>query len=269
MAFTAQPSRAKARIAKAIGNLFVTARGATWTALTGRPFPTPFHHDASRRPPAWRHPDDPAKNSLLRLYYRSNSPDSMKVCIALNYKNIPFERVLVDSQDRSELIRVSGQSLAPVLWHDGTVVVEAGTILRYLEASFRDTPPLFSSDRATMNEIERWENLGRVDLKRCVRILLGNYLSASPDMEEMESASKQFHEITGAFEKRLERSSWLVEDRFTAADAITGPAICYGMLLPSFSTLRSLGESIAERFKLGVERARTEEWMMRVMAYDR
>ncbi len=210
-----------------------------------------------------------AKSSALKLYYRPNSPDSMKVCIALNYKNIAFEKTLVDSQDRSELNQVSGQAQAPVLCHNGTVVVESGPILRYLESNFPDTPPLFSSDPATMNEIERWENLGRVELKRCVRILLGNFLSASPDMEEMESASKQFHAITGTFEARLERSPWLVEERLTAADVITAPAVCYGMLLPSFSTLRSLGESIAERFKLGVERARTEEWTMRVMAYDR
>jgi glutathione S-transferase len=193
----------------------------------------------------------------------------MQVCIALNYKKIPFEKVLVDSQDRSELIRISGQAQAPALWHNGTVVIESGAILRYLEASFPDTPPLFSSDRSTMLEIERWEKLERVDLKRCVRILLGNSLSVSPDMEELESASKQLHEITRTFEERLERSPWLVEGRFTAADVITGPAVCYGMLLPSFSTLRSLGESIAERFKLGMERAKTEEWMMRVMAYDR
>jgi glutathione S-transferase len=261
MFITTQPLGAKTRFAEWIGNLLARAGGATRSALLRR--------GASEHPSEPFLTDDLAKGSALKLYYRSNSPDSMKVCIALNYKSLPFEKVLVDSADRSELIRISGQSLAPVLWHDGTVVVEAGTILRYLDVNFRDTPPLYSSDRATMNEIERWEKLGRVDLKRCVRILLGNFLSASPDMEEMEAASKQFHEITGAFEKRLGRSPWLVENRFTAADAITGPAVCYGMLLPSFSTLRSLEESIAERFKLGIERARTEEWMMRVMAYDR
>jgi len=262
MLITAQPLGAKTRFAKLIGDLLARAGRATRSA-------TPPHDGGSAHQPGRFLTADLAKTSTLKLYYRSNSPDSMKVCIALNYKNLPFEKVLVDSPDRSELIQISGQSLAPVLWHDGTVAAEAGTILRYLDANFRDTPPLFSSDRATMKEIERWENLGRVDLKRCVRILLGNSLSASPDMEEMESASKEFHEITQAFEQRLERSPWLVEDRFTAADAITGPAVCYGMILPSFSTLRSLGESIAERFKLGVERARTEEWMMRVMAYDR
>jgi glutathione S-transferase len=205
----------------------------------------------------------------LTLYHRSTSPDSMQVRIALNYKNIPFEKVLVDSQDRSGLDRVSGQPHAPALTHNGSVVFDSGAILRYLETHFCETPPLFSSDRVTLNEIERWESLGRGDLKRCVATLLRNSFSASPDMEELDSASEQFYEITGKFEERLGRSKWLVEDRVTAADVTTGPTVCYGMLLPSIGTLRSLGESITERFKLGVERARTEEWMMRVMAYDR
>ena len=89
------------------------------------------------------------------------------------------------------------------------------------------------------------------------------------DMEELESASEQFYEITGKFEEQLGRSPWLVEDRVTAADVTTAPTIYYGMMLPSAATLQSLDESISERFKLGVERAKTEEWMMRVMAYDR
>jgi glutathione S-transferase len=279
MDIAVRPSGAKARIVMMMGNLLAGTKRATRRAFPGHPSPapagfvasrpTPLHRDGPRHEPGRPLIDNLANSSVLKLYYRSTSPDSMKVCIALNYKNIPFERVLVDSQDRSELIQVSGQSQAPVLCHKGTVVVESGTILRYLEANFPDTPPLFSSDRGTMMEIERWENLARVDLKRCVRILLGNFLSASPDMEELESAARQFHEITRTLEERLERSPWLVEERFTAADVITGPAICYGMLLPSFSTLRSLGESIADRFKLGVERAKTEEWMLRVMAYDR
>jgi glutathione S-transferase len=193
----------------------------------------------------------------------------VQVRIALNYKNIPFEKVLVDSQDRAGMDRFSGPAHAPVLSHNGAVVSESGAILRYLETTFCETPPLFSSDQTTLNEIERWENLGRSDLKRCVAALVRNFLSPSPDMAELESASERFCEITGEFEKRLGHSPWLVGEKITAADVITGPTICYGMLLPSFAALRSLGESIAESFKWGVERAKTEEWVMRVMAYDR
>ena len=205
----------------------------------------------------------------MTLYHRSTSPDSMQVRIALNYKNIPFEEVLLAPPDRAGLERDSKQPRAPVLSHNGSVVAESGAILRYLEAAFSETPPLFSADEDTLSEIERWENLGQGELKQCVATLLHNCLAATPDMEELESASEQFYEIIGKFEERLERGPWLVEELLTAADVITGPAICYGMLMPSFSTLGSLGQAIAERFKLGVQRARTEEWVMRVMAFDR
>ena len=276
---TEQPSRAKTRIMKMTVSFLQRAKRAARRAFLGLPASVPAtylvdcpalaHGEASRHAPGRPFSGGPARSSPLTLYHRSASPDSMQVCIALNYKNLPFEKVLVDSKDRSGLDRVSGQPFAPVLSHNGSVVSDSGAILRYLEANFDGTPPLFSTDQATLNEIQRWERLGRNELKECVASLLRNFLSASPDMEELESASERFYEITGKFEERLGDSPWLVEDRITAADVSTAPAVCYGMLLPSFSALRSLGESIAERLKLGVERARTEEWMLRVMAYDR
>ena len=278
MIISEKPSRAKTRITKMAARFQARAVRLARSVLPNHGAPSapasypagraPLHGDAARCDEGRWPAGDPADNPPVKLYHRSTSPESMNACIAMNFKGIPFEKVLVDLQDQSELIRVSGQPLAPVLWHNGSVVFDSGAILRYLDANFPETPPLFSSNRTTLLEIEQWENLGRGELRRSVAGLLRSFLSANPDMEELEAATRRFQEITGRFEERLERSRWLVEDRLTAADVTTGPSICYGMFLPSVATLRSLGESIAERFNLEADRPRTEAWAMRLMAYN-
>ena len=63
---------------------------------------------------------------------------------------------------------VSGQPLTPVLKHGEQVIFDSASILRYLEANFRDSPQLFSHDYAEMKKIEEWEWFARTDCSRPV-----------------------------------------------------------------------------------------------------
>ncbi len=40
-------------------------------------------------------------------------------------------------------MRISGQHLTPVIEHGEVVLFDSAAILRYLDAAFRETPPLF------------------------------------------------------------------------------------------------------------------------------
>ena len=100
-------------------------------------------------------------STKVTLYEITGSSNSVKVRIALGYKGLEYDRQVVDPGDRSSVVSVSRQPRLPVLQHGETVIFDSGAILRYLEANFPETAPIFSEDRATLGEIEEWELLGR------------------------------------------------------------------------------------------------------------
>ena len=97
----------------------------------------------------------------VTLHEITGSLNSVKVRIALSYKELEYNRepAVLDSfpGDRSSIVGISRQPRLPVLQHGQTIVFDSGAILRYLEANFPDTAPIFSDDHATLGEIERWE----------------------------------------------------------------------------------------------------------------
>jgi len=204
----------------------------------------------------------------LRLYDLAPSPNNMKVRIALTYKNLPFERIPVNPQDRTEVLRVSGQPCAPVLVHGDRVIFDSGSILRYLDANFRRTPSLFSSDAATLGEIEEWEVFVRHDLSKPVRSIFRQFLAAEKDPSEPGRASRLLNDLTGRIEDVLATRKWLVGDVMTAADVSAAPFLFYGMVPPG-ADAHPIPRFFSERLKLGEKFERTRDWVTRVMSYDR
>jgi glutathione S-transferase len=208
-------------------------------------------------------------SDTLRMYNLQPSPNSMKVRVALGFKKIPYEKIPVDPQDRSEVIKVSRQPLTPVIDHGGHVIFDSGAILRYLEANWRDAPPLFSTSYDRMREIERWEAFARSDLVRPVGITFGQLFAAEKSAAELEKASRLLTEATERIEERLSSAEWLSGDTMSAADVTAAPAVYYGMLPAEAAAQGSVGAFFAENLKLGAGRDRTRAWALRVMAYDR
>jgi glutathione S-transferase len=193
----------------------------------------------------------------------------MKARIALNYKEIPYTNISINPQDRSEVIKASGQPRTPVLVHEGRVVYDSAAILRYLDANFRNTRPLFSQDYATMGEIEKWEGLARWQIAESTGIIFGQYFAETKSRDEIDRASDLLHERTDAIEKRLRDNPWLVGDGMTAADVTAAPSIIYGMLSPEAAKLSPIHEFFAASLKLGDGRDKTRAWVQKVMVYDR
>ena len=93
----------------------------------------------------------------LQVYRVPHSTNVERVALAAALKGVAVEWVDVDPADRSELVRVSGQSLAPVLVA-GTggaveVVSDSPRILRWLEQHYPQ-PPLLPADPAARAEVE-------------------------------------------------------------------------------------------------------------------
>ncbi len=205
----------------------------------------------------------------IKLYHLVGSPNCMKARIALAYKGLAYESVVVDPKDRSEVVRVSGQPFTPTLVHGGHVLFDSSAILRYLDANFRATKPLFSSDPDTMRGIERFERLGRNALSEPISIAFRQLMSGAPVPAELARASELLNEHTGPLEARLCEGDWLVGDAMTAADVVLAPAVHYGVEPQHDVSGSPMLKFFADNLKLGAGRDQTRAWVRRVMAWDK
>ncbi len=205
----------------------------------------------------------------IKLYHLVGSPNCMKARIALAYKGLAYESLVVDSKDRSEVVKISGQPFTPVLVHDGCVLFDSSAILRYLDANFRATKPLFSSDYDTMRAIERYERLGRNELSEPIGIAFRQLMSGTPVPAELARASALLNEHTGPIEARLREGDWLVGNAMTAADVVAAPAVHYGVEPQHDVSTSPMLKFFADNLKLGPGRDKTRSWVRRVMAWDK
>jgi glutathione S-transferase len=205
----------------------------------------------------------------LQLYDLAPSPNNIKVRLGLGFKGIPYDKIPVDPRDRAKVVEISGQPLTPVLVHGRTVIFDSSAILRYLEANFRSTPPLFAADRETMKAIETWEDRLRGELGEPIRLGFSQVLSREPDFAVMELASRRLSELTAPIEALLARQPWLVGERLTAADVAVAPCIYYGAMTTAPAEYGPIGQFFHAHLHLGDGRPRTRDWVNRVMGYDR
>jgi glutathione S-transferase len=97
---------------------------------------------------------------VITLYRAPFSTNVERVALALAYKGLEVESVVIDYADRSPVIEVSGQPLVPVLVDEGEVVADSTRILRHLERRYPD-PPLFPAEpvrRAQLDIFLDWFN---------------------------------------------------------------------------------------------------------------
>lgn len=211
--------------------------------------------------------------SEVVLYDLWPSPNNMKVRIALKYKGISHRTIPIEMGDRvrSEIVELSGQPLTPVIQHGDSVVFDSAAIVRYLEANFLETPRLFSSDRASMEEIEKLETWSRYELSKPLYMVFGEMMKmmegGTPDAAVCASASTQLNEMTADIEARLQDKPFLLGDALTAADATAAPEVFYAMTPAALVAKMPPLAFFQETFHLGDGRDRTRDWCMRVMKY--
>jgi glutathione S-transferase len=170
---------------------------------------------------------------VLRLYTVHLSTNVERVELALAHKGLAVEKIQVPFTDRSEVRRVSGQDLVPVLVDEGRVVHDSMEIVRYLEDRFPDRPSLYPIDPARRaecflfidwfnrvwkrapnemaEEMEKGE--GKVDAARVAR--LGRILQGHLDL----------------FEQMLTGREYVLED-YSAADMAAFPFVKFATIFP-------------------------------------
>jgi glutathione S-transferase len=89
----------------------------------------------------------------MRVYRIPHSTNVERVALGLGHKGLAVEWIDVAANDRSEVVRVSGQELVPVLDDDGLILTDSEAILRYLEEQHPE-PPLWPHDAARRGEVD-------------------------------------------------------------------------------------------------------------------
>ncbi len=198
---------------------------------------------------------------MLRCYRVPYSTNVERVSLALAYKGLAVEWVDVDPTDRTEVDRVSGQPLVPVLVDDDRVVTDSTEIVRYLE-ELSPEPRLFPAEPARRAELEvflEWFN--RV-WKRPPNEIEAQRGKPHPDEELIDALGR---ELTGAldlFEGLLDGRDYLYGE-FSAADCAAFPFLKYA-LDDNADDDESFHAILREFQRLGENHQRLAAWIARV-----
>jgi glutathione S-transferase len=74
---------------------------------------------------------------MLRLYRAPFSTNVERVALALAFKGLEAESIVISYEDRSPVVEVSGQGLVPVLVDGDEVIHDSKRILQYLEWKYQ------------------------------------------------------------------------------------------------------------------------------------
>jgi glutathione S-transferase len=157
---------------------------------------------------------------VLRLYRAPFSTNVERVALALAHKRLPVESVWIEYSDRSEVERVSGQPLVPVLVDGDQVVVDSMRIVHHLEQS-QPEPALYPGDPA-----RREEMLVFIDWFNEVWKVWPNAIEAGRDVDASAAAMRR---SLDRFEALLGGRDYLLGDDFSAADIAAFPFLKFAL----------------------------------------
>lgn len=199
---------------------------------------------------------------MIRLYRAPFSTNVERVALALAHKELAAESVIIDYGDRSEVERVSGQRLVPVIDDNGAIVVDSMEIVRYLEDRYPD-PPLYPG-----NEARRAEMLIFIDWfngvwKRPPSEIEAELGKPDPDHGRVAQLAGEMAAALDRFEAMLAGRDYLMGNDFSAADCAAFPFVKYALLRdPADEELFHL--VLEEHQQLGESHPQLTDWIRRV-----
>jgi glutathione S-transferase len=168
---------------------------------------------------------------MLTLYRMQWSTNCERVEMALAHKGLKAESVWVDDNDRTEVHRISGQGLVPVLVDDGRTVVDSMEIVRHLEERFPDTPPLYPADTARRAECDLFIDWFNRAWKRPPNELAAELEKPRPaqDAARVERLGRAMAGYLDTLERLLAGRDFLLGE-FSAADIAAFPFLKYASI---------------------------------------
>lgn len=197
----------------------------------------------------------------MQVYRIPFSTNVERVALAAGHKQLDIQWVDVDPDDRSEVERVSGQPLVPVLVENSRVVADSTEILRYLEERLPERP-LFPVDRARRAELEVFLDWFNRVWKRPPNEIETERRKEAPDRLRIERLGRELTHALDVFENLLHGRDYLFGE-FSAADCVAFPFLKYAHLHDERDT-ESFHLILREFQELGGDHPNLEAWIRRV-----
>jgi len=165
----------------------------------------------------------------MLLYSVPISTNVERVTLALAHKGLSVEHVEVPYDDRSEILRVSGQELVPVLVADDEVVSDSTVILEWLETRFPE-PPLFPAGPARRAEAMVFVDWFNRVWKRAPNLIATELEGGAPDEAVVARAVVELRGSLDVFEALLDGRDYLLGDELSVGDCAAFPFLKFGLL---------------------------------------
>jgi glutathione S-transferase len=204
--------------------------------------------------------------SGLRVYRIPFSTNVERVALALAHKGVGVEWIDVDPDDRSEVVRVSGQELVPVVEHDGQVLTDSPVILEYLEERYPERPllPADPARRAEVRVFCAWFN--RV-WKLAPNAIVAEEARTRADAARIAALGEELRGTRDLFEELLAGRDFLLGE-VSLADVTAFPFLKYAVLWQEGDPDR-FHEVLREWLALDGGYPRLEAWIHRLDALPR
>ena len=199
---------------------------------------------------------------LLRLYRFPFSTNVERVALALAHKGLEVESVWVDPADRSEVVRISGQELVPVLVDGDRVIADSTAILEHLEDRFPERP-LYPSDPARRTELHLFIDWFNQVWKRPPNLIVDEEAKAQPDRARIAELEGLIAGALPRFEELLSGRDFLFGDELSAADVVAFPFLKYALLWEEGDPDR-FHEVLRDTQRLDGSFPRLEGWIRRI-----
>jgi len=203
----------------------------------------------------------------LRLYRFRFSTNVERVALALAHKGLEVESVWVDPADRSEVVRVSGQELVPVLVDGDRVIADSTAILEHLEERFPERP-LYPSDPARRTELRLFVDWFNRVWKRPPNLIVDEEAKAAPDRARIAELEGQMAGALPLFEELLAGRGFLFGHELSAADVVAFPFLKYALLWEDGDPDR-FHEVLRDTQRLDGRFPRLEGWIRRIDSLPR
>jgi glutathione S-transferase len=197
----------------------------------------------------------------VRVWRIPFSTNVERVALALAHKGLEVDWVDVDPADRSEVLRVSGQELVPVLEHDGGILSDSPAILEFLEAAYPE-PPLLPADPARRAEIRVFCDWFNRVWKRPPNVIFAEEQNAEPDSARIERLGAALSGSRDVFEDLLSGRDFLFGE-LSLADVTAFPFVKYALLWDEGDDER-FHEILRERLALDGGYPRLAAWIRRM-----
>jgi glutathione S-transferase len=200
----------------------------------------------------------------VRLYRAEWSTNCERVGLALAYKGIEAQSVLIEYSNRRPVEAISGQGLVPVIEDAGEVINDSVAIMRHLDRRTPE-PPLFPADPACRARVDVFIGWFEKVYKAAPNAIEDELDAGDHDRSLIARLGAEMSERLDVFEGLLAGGDYLVAGQLSAADFVAYPFLKYALYRDPADT--ELFHEILDRYQpLGDEHPELRSWIERIGA---